>query len=63
MRHFGEQVLMKGGQIASMPIKELFREIDVDEEENEHIAKKFKEQEYLVDKLVRKKLEENANVT
>ena len=54
---------MKGGQIASMPIKELFREIDVDEEENEHIAKKFKEQEYLVDKLVRKKLEENANVT
>ena len=28
MRYYGDQVIMKGGQIASMPTKELIREID-----------------------------------
>ena len=30
MRHYGEKMLMRGGQIASMPMKELIREIDAE---------------------------------
>ena len=56
MRRYGEQVLMKGGQIASMPTKEMIREIDAEEEENECIRNKFKEQEHLVDKIAPKNL-------
>ena len=34
MRHRGEQVIMKGGQISSFPVKELIREVDAKEEES-----------------------------
>ena len=33
IRYFGEQALMKGDQLASMPTKELIRAIDAEEEE------------------------------
>ena len=42
MRYYGDQVLMKGGQIAYMPTKELIREIDAEAKENDCIANKFK---------------------
>ena len=45
---------MKGGQISSTPSKELTRETELTEEENEHTANKSKEQDYLVDKIARK---------
>ena len=47
---------MKGDQLASMPIKELIREIDTEEEEKEHAASKFKELKHLVDMKARKNL-------
>ena len=56
MIHCGEQVLMKGGQIASMPIKELIIETDAEEEGKECIANKFKEQKHLVYEMARKNL-------
>ena len=54
MRHRGKQVLMKGDQIASMPTKELIREIDVEEEEKEYVVNKLKEYKHLVDDKARK---------
>ena len=45
---------MKGNQIASMPMKELIREIDAEEDEKEHAAIKFKELKHLVDMKARK---------
>ena len=31
MRHYGDQVIIKEGQIASAPVKEIIREIDAEE--------------------------------
>ena len=56
MRYFGEKALMKGDQLASMPIKELIRAIDAEEEEKEYAASKFKELKHLVDMKARKHL-------
>ena len=53
MRHYGEQVIMKGGQIASLPVKELIREVDAEEEECNYINSKFKDRAKLVDKMAR----------
>ena len=39
-----------------MPIKELIREIDAEEEEKEYVANKFKEHNHLVDAMARKNL-------
>ena len=39
MRHHGKQVIMKGGQMSSFPVKELIREADAEEEESNHIKK------------------------
>ena len=50
MRHYGEQVIMKAGQIEYLTVKELKREVDAEEEESNFI-KKFKDRENLVDKM------------
>ena len=47
---------MKGNQLASMPIKELIRTIDTEEEENEYVACKLKELKHLVDVKARQNL-------
>ena len=56
IRHFNKHALMKGNQLASMPIKELIRTIDAEEEENECVASKFKELKHLVDVKARRHL-------
>ena len=53
MRHYGDQMLMKGGQISSMTIIELIREIGVEEEEKECVANNFKEHKHLVYEMAR----------
>ena len=47
---------MKGNQLASMPIKELIRDIDAEEEEEECATRKFKELKHLVNMKARKYL-------
>ena len=41
MRHYGKQVIMKGGQIVSFLVKELMREEDAGEEECNYINSKL----------------------
>ena len=43
IRHYGEKVIMKAGQIASMPVKESTREVDEEEEESDYVISKFKD--------------------
>ena len=52
MRHHGEQVIMKGGQMSCFPVKKLIREADTEEEQSNHI-KKFKDRANLADKMAR----------
>ena len=42
MRHYGEKVIMKAGQIAYFPVKELMREVDTEEEESNYVKKSLK---------------------
>ena len=41
MRHCKDQVIMKEGKIESASVKEIIREIDVEDEEDEHAGQKF----------------------
>ena len=53
MRHYGDQVIMKGDQTSSLLVKELMRDMDLEEEESSHMMNKFKDRDKLVDKIVR----------
>ena len=53
MMHCDEQVIMKAGKIASLPVKEVMREVDTEEEESEWMTNNFKEKAKLVDKMER----------
>ena len=53
MMHYREKVIMKAGQIASIPVKEFTREVDVEEEESDYVISKFKYRANLVDKMTR----------
>ena len=48
MRHCGCQVIMKEGKTHSLPVKELIRELDAEEEED--TKKKFNKRAELVEK-------------
>ena len=50
MRCYGEKVIMKAGQIASMRVKELMREVDAEEEEGDYVMGKFKDRVNVVEK-------------
>ena len=47
---YGEKVIMKSGQIESMPVKEIIRKVDAKEEEGTHLISKFKDRANLVEK-------------
>ena len=53
MRRYGDQVIIKEEQIMFVSVKEIIREEDVEEEEDEHIQQKFKETACLVEKDAR----------
>ena len=53
MRYHSDKVIMKGRQIASLPIKELIREVDSEEEESNCVTSEFEDEAKLVDKIVR----------
>ena len=53
MRHYGEKVIIKSGQIASFLMKELMREVNVEEEESDPVKK---DRAKLVDVMVRMKI-------
>ena len=53
MMHYGDQVIMKEGQIASASVKETIRKVDAEEEEDEKIKQKVKERADLFDKNAR----------
>ena len=44
---------MKSGQIASMQINELIREVDTEKEEGNYVINKFKDRANLIDKKAR----------
>ena len=46
--HCGEQVIVKGGQIACLPVKELIREVGAEEEESDFMTSKFKDKSKLL---------------
>ena len=53
MRHCGYQVIMKEGQIASVPVKEISRETDAEDKEDYHIRQKSNERAEIVEKEAR----------
>ena len=53
MRYYTDKVIMKKGKIAHIPVKELIREVDEEEEETNYVKKKFKEREKLFDEMSR----------
>ena len=52
MRHYGEKVIMKADQTSSMPVNEIMKEVDANEE-IDYAKDKFKDRANLVDKLTR----------
>ena len=53
MRNYGEKVTMKAGQIASVSVKALMREVNAEEEECNYVKTKFKDREDLVNKMAK----------
>ena len=53
MRCYGEKVIIKDFQIASLPVKELIGEVDSEEEEWNCVNSKFKCKDHLMDKKAR----------
>ena len=53
MRHYGEKVIMKAGQIVSISVKELIRDLDAEEEESDYVISKFKDRSDLVDNMAK----------
>ena len=53
MRHYGDQVILKEGQLSSLPVKEPIREVVTEEEEDNCTKKKLNERADLFDKKAR----------
>ena len=52
-RQCRDQVIMKEAQVAHVPFKEIMKDIDAEDEKDEHVRQKFKERAELVDKEAR----------
>ena len=61
MRHYRDQVIMKERKIASALVKEIIREVDAQEEEDEHIKQNFNKRYELVDKDARLSIRKHKN--
>ena len=62
-RHFGDQVIMKEEKISSGSVKEIIREIDAVDEEDECDEKNFKERADLLDKEARLSMRKNDSIS
>ena len=61
MRYYYEQMIMKGYQIASFPAKELVVEVDAEEEDNNYIKNKFKDEAKLIDYMEKLNIKRKYN--
>ena len=44
MMHYGDKVIMKAGQKASITVKEFTREVDIEEEETNYVKTSLKKE-------------------